>query len=77
MMVGHANYPALDDSGSPSSLSRKIIHGILREEWGYRGAVISDDLDMGAIVGHYGWPNRSPARSRRATISCCSATGPN
>jgi beta-N-acetylhexosaminidase len=54
MMVGHANYPALDDSGFPSSLSRKIIHGILREEWGYRGAVISDDLDMGAIVGHYG-----------------------
>ena len=54
MMVGHANYPALDDSGLPASLSRKIIHGILREEWGYRGAVISDDLDMGAIVGHYG-----------------------
>jgi beta-N-acetylhexosaminidase len=54
MMVGHANYPALDDSGFPSSLSRKIIHGLLREEWGYQGAVISDDLDMGAIIGHYG-----------------------
>lgn len=54
MMVGHANYPSLDDSGFPSSLSRRIIHGILREEWGYRGTVISDDLDMGAIVGHYG-----------------------
>jgi beta-N-acetylhexosaminidase len=54
MMVGHANYPALDDTGYPSSLSRKIIHGILRQEWGYRGTVISDDLDMGAIVGHYG-----------------------
>lgn len=54
MMVGHANYPALDDSGFPSSLSRRIVHGILREEWGYAGAIISDDLDMGAIVGHYG-----------------------
>jgi beta-N-acetylhexosaminidase len=54
MMVGHANYPALDDSGLPSSLSRKIIRGILRDEWGYRGTIISDDLDMGAIVGHYG-----------------------
>ena len=53
-MIGHANYPALDDSGVPSSLSRKIIQGLLREEWGYRGIVISDDLDMGAIVGHYG-----------------------
>ena len=54
MMVGHANYPALDDSGYPSSLSKKIIQGILRDEWGYQGTVISDDLDMGAIVGHYG-----------------------
>jgi beta-N-acetylhexosaminidase len=54
MMVGHANYPELDDSGFPSSLSRKIIQGILRDEWGYEGVVISDDLDMGAIVGHYG-----------------------
>jgi len=54
MMVGHANYPSLDDSGYPSSLSRKIIHDILRIEWGYQGVVISDDLDMGAIVGHYG-----------------------
>jgi beta-N-acetylhexosaminidase len=54
MMVGHANYPELDDSGFPSSLSRKIVQGILRDEWGYDGAVISDDLDMGAIVGHYG-----------------------
>ena len=54
MMIGHGNYPLLDDSGFPSSLSRKIIHNLLREEWGYQGAVISDDLDMGAIVGHYG-----------------------
>jgi beta-N-acetylhexosaminidase len=54
MMVGHANYPALDDSGFPSSLSRTIIRGLLRKAWGYRGTVISDDLDMGAIVGHYG-----------------------
>ena len=54
MMVGHANYPALDDSGFPSSLSRTIIRGILRDDWNYRGTVISDDLDMGAIVGRYG-----------------------
>jgi beta-N-acetylhexosaminidase len=54
MMIGHANYPALDESGLPASLSRKMIHGILREEWAYQGVVISDDLDMGAIVGHYG-----------------------
>jgi beta-N-acetylhexosaminidase len=54
MMIGHANYPALDDSGYPSSLSKKIIRDLLKVEWGYQGVVISDDLDMGAIVGHYG-----------------------
>ena len=54
MMIGHANYPALDGSGLPSSLSPVIIRGLLREEWAYQGTVISDDLDMGAIVGHYG-----------------------
>lgn len=54
MMIGHANYPALDDSGLPASLSSKIIQGILRQQWGFEGAIISDDLDMGAIVGHYG-----------------------
>ena len=53
-MIGHGNYPALDPSGLPSSLSPKIIRDLLRGEWGYQGAVISDDLDMGAIVGHYG-----------------------
>jgi len=47
----------LDASGVPSSLSRKIIRGILREEWGYPGAVISDDLDMGAVG--YGFARRS------------------
>jgi beta-N-acetylhexosaminidase len=54
LMIGHANYPALDASGFPASLSPVIIQKLLREEWNYRGAVISDDLDMGAIVGHYG-----------------------
>ena len=54
IMVGHASYPALDSSRLPASLSSEIISGILRTEWDYQGAVISDDLDMGAIVGHYG-----------------------
>jgi beta-N-acetylhexosaminidase len=54
VMIGHASYPALDETGLPASLSAAIIGGILREAWGYQGAAISDDLDMGAIVGRYG-----------------------
>jgi len=54
MMIGHAFYPALDDSGIPSSLSRRIITDLLRSEMGFRGLVMTDDLDMGAILNPYG-----------------------
>jgi beta-N-acetylhexosaminidase len=49
VMVAHLSCPALDP-GSPSSLSRPIITGILREELGYQGVVVSDDLEMDAIA---------------------------
>ena len=54
MMIGHAFYPALDDSGVPSSLSRRVITDLLRGELGFRGLVITDDLEMGAILKNYG-----------------------
>ena len=53
-MIGHAFYPALDDSGVPTSLSRRIITDLLRGEFGFRGLVMTDDLDMGAILNPYG-----------------------
>ncbi len=49
VMVAHLVCPALDPA-SPSSLSRPIITGILREELGYDGVVVSDDLEMEAIA---------------------------
>ncbi|PTY05985.1 beta-N-acetylhexosaminidase [Verrucomicrobia bacterium LW23] len=52
LMIGHALYPDLDDSGEPSSLSARMIDGILRKDWRFDGIVISDDLDMGAIINH-------------------------
>jgi beta-N-acetylhexosaminidase len=54
MMIGHAFYPALDGSGVPTSLSRHIISDLLRGEMGFRGLVMTDDLDMGAILEPYG-----------------------
>jgi beta-N-acetylhexosaminidase len=56
MMIGHGYYPSLDDSGVPSSLSRKVITELLRNELGFRGLVMTDDLDMGAILNHYSLP---------------------
>lgn len=49
VMVAHLACPALDPK-SPSSLSHPIITGILREELGYDGVVVSDDLEMEAIA---------------------------
>ncbi len=54
MMICHANYPSLDPSGTPASLSRPIVTGLLREELGFNGLITTDDLDMGAILNHYG-----------------------
>jgi beta-N-acetylhexosaminidase len=50
VLVGHAAYPAVTRDRTPASLSRKWISDILRKKIGYRGLVISDDLEMGAVL---------------------------
>lgn len=55
IMIGHARYLDLDPTGIASSLSAPIIRGILHQEWNYQGCVISDDMDMGAILNEYGF----------------------
>ena len=52
VMVSHLSYPALDAS-YPASLSQKIITGILREQMGFQGLIITDDMEMGAVSKHY------------------------
>jgi len=49
VMVGHLSVPALDSTGTPSSLSDRIVNGILREEMGFQGLVITDALVMDAV----------------------------
>ena len=53
IMVAHAQYPHLEPGGLPASLSHRIITGLLREEFGFTGLIMTDDLDMGAILNHY------------------------
>ncbi len=54
VMVCHAHYPCLDPDGPlPASLSRHVITELLRGELGFRGLVMTDDLDMGAILNSY------------------------
>ena len=54
MMIGHAFYPSLEETRIPSSLSRRVIADLLRGELGFHGLVMTDDLDMGAILNHFG-----------------------
>jgi beta-N-acetylhexosaminidase len=53
VMTAHVVFAAID-AARPATLSRAVITGVLRERLGYRGLVISDDLDMRAIVDHVG-----------------------
>lgn len=48
IMMSHIKYQALDPEW-PASLSRKIVTTLLREQLGYQGVVMTDDLDMKAI----------------------------
>ena len=52
-MTAHVLFPALDDE-FPATLSETMIGPILREELGYDGVVVSDDLEMKAVADHYG-----------------------
>jgi beta-N-acetylhexosaminidase len=49
-MVAHAAYPQVTGDNTPASLSKKWMSGILRKKIGYRGLVITDDLDMGGVL---------------------------
>ena len=50
VLVGHANYPTVTHDGTPASLSKKWVSQVLRQKIGYRGLVVSDDLEMGGVL---------------------------
>jgi beta-N-acetylhexosaminidase len=50
VMVSHAAYPAVTHDQTPASLSKTWITDILRKRIGYRNLIVSDDLEMGAVL---------------------------
>lgn len=52
IMLSHALYVQID-SEWPASLSPRIAKDLLRDQIGFEGIVLTDDLDMGAMIGNY------------------------
>lgn len=62
IMVGHTGFPAVDDRKlgnvyRPATISDKIITGLLKEEMGFEGVVITDAIDMASLAAAY--PDRA------------------
>ncbi|MGW3492409.1 glycoside hydrolase family 3 protein [Streptomyces sp. NPDC001020] len=67
IMTAHIMVPALDDSGDPATLSHPILTGILREELGYDGVVVTDSLGMQGVREKYG-DDRVPVLALKAGV---------
>ncbi|MER7563523.1 glycoside hydrolase family 3 protein [Streptomyces sp. NPDC097941] len=67
IMTAHIQFPALDASGDPATLSRPILTGILRGELGYDGVVVTDSLGMEGVRTKYG-DDRVPVLALKAGV---------
>ncbi len=54
VMTAHVVLPAVDQERQPATVSKKILTGLLREEMGFQGVVISDGMEMKAVMDLYG-----------------------
>jgi len=56
IMTAHVLVPSLDEE-KPATLSRRIVQALLRDELGFQGVILSDDLEMKAIAKTYSVPD--------------------
>lgn len=54
MMSAHIYFPALEQEKLPVTLSKAVLTGLLREELGFGGIIMTDCMEMNAIAEHYG-----------------------
>lgn len=57
IMSSHIYFPAFEPDKLPATLSRRVLTGLLREELGYEGVIMTDCMEMNAIAVHYGTVN--------------------
>ncbi|MFG1733507.1 beta-N-acetylhexosaminidase [Paenibacillus sp. 843] len=56
IMTAHVSFPAIEPSDLPATLSHAVLTGLLREEMGFEGLIVTDCLEMHAISKEYGIP---------------------
>ncbi|MET7512927.1 glycoside hydrolase family 3 protein [Streptomyces sp. NPDC005480] len=67
IMTAHIMVPDLDGSGDPATLSHPIMTGILREELGFEGLIVTDSLGMQGVRDKYG-DDRVPVLALKAGV---------
>ncbi|MFD8541616.1 glycoside hydrolase family 3 protein [Streptomyces rubrogriseus] len=65
IMTAHLQVPALDPSNDPATLSPAILQGVLRDELGFDGVIVTDALNMQGVRTKYG-DDRVPVLALRA-----------
>ena len=62
IMTAHVVFPAVDPTGAPATMSHAILTGVLRDELGFKGLIVTDALDMGGATADYP-PNVAPVKA--------------
>ncbi|MGI4790267.1 MAG: beta-N-acetylhexosaminidase [Janthinobacterium lividum] len=72
LMTAHILFPALDPT-LPATLSPAILTGLLREELGFDGLIITDDLEMIGVADHWGAPEAAvlAVQAGADLLLCC------
>ncbi|MFD1871629.1 glycoside hydrolase family 3 N-terminal domain-containing protein [Hymenobacter bucti] len=50
MMIAHLDVPALDNSGAPTTLSKPVVTGLLRQQLGFKGVIFTDAMNMKGVI---------------------------
>lgn len=55
-MMSHVLFPNIEPEQVPCTMSRRMVTGLLKQKLGFRGLILTDCMEMGAIRDYYGTP---------------------
>ena len=56
IMMSHVLFPNIEPEQVPCTMSRRMVTGLLKQKLGFRGLILTDCMEMGAIRDYYGTP---------------------